>query len=47
MKKDKIETLYESRFLSFYDIGQTEDKPYYQASRRKKEDLVVTKAISK
>ena len=44
MKKDKIETLYESRFLSFYDIGQTEDKPYYQASRRKKEDLVVTKS---
>ncbi|HPW52757.1 MAG TPA: NUDIX hydrolase [Erysipelotrichaceae bacterium] len=39
----KIDTLYQTKFLSLYDIGQTEDRHYYQASRRKKEDLVVLK----
>lgn len=42
--KDKIKTLYQSKYLSFYDIGQTEDKNYYQASRRKKDDLVILKS---
>lgn len=42
--KEKIKTLYKSKYLSFYDIGQTESKNYYQASRRKKEDLVVLKS---
>ncbi len=43
VNKEKVDVLYESRYLSFYNIGQTEDKPYYQASRRKKEDLVILK----
>ncbi len=41
--KGEIDILYESKYLSFYDIGQTKEHPYYQASRRKKEDLVILK----
>ena len=41
--KESIDMLYESKYLSFYDIGQTEGRNYYQASRRKKDDLVVLK----
>ncbi|MGI6607654.1 MAG: NUDIX domain-containing protein [Erysipelotrichaceae bacterium] len=44
VEKEKIKVLHQSEFLNFYDIGQTEGKSYYQASRRKKEDLVVLKS---
>ena len=40
VNKDKIETLYESRFLKCYDLQYAEGKHYYAASRRTKEDLV-------
>ena len=41
MNRDKIETLYESRFLRCYDLHYAEGKHYYAASRRAKEDLVA------
>ena len=41
MDKDKIETLYESRFLKCYDLRYGEGKHYYEASRRGKSDLVA------
>ncbi len=41
MEKDKIETLYESRFLKCYDLRYGEGKHYYASSRRAKEDLVA------
>ncbi len=41
VNKDKIETLYESRFLKCYDLQYAEGKHYYAASRRAKEDLVA------
>lgn len=43
MNKDKIETLYESRFLKCYDLQYAEGKHYYEASRRGKDELVVKK----
>ena len=36
-----IETLVETRFLSAYDLQYAEGKHYYEASRRKKEELVA------
>ena len=39
--KDRIETLYRSRFLNCYDLQYAEGKHYYAASRRVKEDLVA------
>ena len=41
MDKDKIETLYETRFLKCYDLRYGEGKHYYEASRREKCDLVA------
>ena len=41
MEKDRIETLYESRFLKCYDLRYGEGKHYYEASRRGKDDLVA------
>ena len=41
--KDRIETLYESRFLRCYDLQYAEGKHYYEASRRAEGDLVVRK----
>ena len=46
MDKDRIETLYESKFLNCYDLQYSEGKHYYEASRRKTEDLVVKKSDS-
>ena len=43
ISKDRIETLYESKFLNLYDLQYTEGKHYYEASRRGKDDLVVKK----
>ena len=39
--KDRIETLYETRFLKCYDLQYAEGKHYFEASRREKEDLVI------
>lgn len=44
IRKDQIETLYASRFLRCYDLQYAEGKHYYEASRRKEEDLVVKKS---
>ena len=41
--KERIETLYETRFLKCYDLQYAEGKHYYEASRREKADLVVKK----
>ncbi len=46
IRKDHIETLYESRFLKCYDIRYAEGKHYYEASRREKNDLVAKKSDS-
>lgn len=43
VNKNRIETLYESRFLSCYDLQYAEGKHYYEASRRTLNDLVVKK----
>ena len=43
INRDNIETLYESRFLSCYDLKYAEGKHYYEASRRAASDLVVRK----
>ena len=44
ISKEKIETLYENRFLKCFDLQYAEGKHYYVASRRGKEDLVAGKA---
>jgi len=44
INKEKIETLYENRFLKCFDLQYAEGKHYYVASRRGKEDLVAKKA---
>ncbi len=41
MEQDRIDTLYESRFLKCYDLRHAEGKHYYAASRRAKQDLVA------
>ena len=41
--RDRIETLYETRFLRCYDLQYEEGKHYFEASRREKADLVVRK----
>ena len=46
IRKDHIETLYETRFLKCYDIRFAEGKHYYEASRREKNDLVAKKSDS-
>ena len=43
INKQHIEILYETRFLKCYDLQYAEGKHYYEASRRKKDDLVVRK----
>ena len=40
LKRDELQTLFESKFLNVYDV-RPGDKPYYNASRRKAEDLPV------
>ena len=41
--KNKIETLYESKFLKCYDLQYAEGKHYFEASRREKSELVARK----
>ena len=43
IRKDRIETLYGTKFLNLYDLQYGEGKHYFEASRRKPEDLVVQK----
>ena len=43
MNKDRIETLYETKFLKCYDLQYAEGKHYYEVSRRAEEDLVAKK----
>ena len=44
MNKNKIETLFESKFIKVYDLQYEEGKHYYNASRRNKEDLPYCKS---
>ena len=44
IRKDRIETLYASRFLKCYDIQYAEGRHYFEASRRDEKDLVVRKS---
>ena len=44
ISRDRIETLYESRFLRCYDLQPAEGRHYYEASRREMNDLVVKKS---
>ena len=44
ISRDRIETLYESRFLRCYDLQPAEGRHYYEASRRETNDLVVKKS---
>ena len=41
--RQNIDTLCETKFLNCYDLRHAEGKHYFEASRRKKEDLVVRK----
>ncbi len=41
--KEKVETLYENRFLKCFDLQYAEGKHYYVASRRDKKDLAAKK----
>ncbi len=41
IEKERIDTLYESRFLKCYDLRYAEGKHYYETSRRGKDDLVA------
>ena len=41
--RNHVEKLYETRFLNLYDLQYAEGKHYFEASRRKAEDLVVRK----
>ena len=43
INREKVETLYENRFLKCFDLQYAEGKHYYVASRRGKEDLVAGK----
>ena len=42
--RERIETLYETKFLKCYDLQYAEGKHYYEASRRDPKDLVAKKA---
>lgn len=41
IRKDRIETLYDSKFLKLYDLQYAEGKHYFASSRREKKDLVA------
>ncbi|MBQ7534155.1 MAG: NUDIX hydrolase [Stomatobaculum sp.] len=41
INRDRIETLYETRFLKCYDLQYEEGRHYYETSRREKKDLVA------
>lgn len=41
IRKEKVETLYDARFLKLYDLNYAEGKHYFDATRRNKEDIVA------
>ena len=43
IEKNNIETLYDTKFLKTYDLKYAADRHYYEASRRKEDELVVKK----
>ena len=43
INRNRIETLWETKFLKCYDLQYAEGKHYFEASRREKDDLVVKK----
>ena len=43
INRDKIETLYETKFLKCYDLRYAPGKHYFEASRREIKDLVAKK----
>ena len=43
INRDRIETLYETRFLKCYDLQYAENRHYYEVSRREQTDLVAKK----
>ena len=43
INKDRIETLYESRFLNMFDLQYADGRHYYEATRRSKDRLVLKK----
>lgn len=44
VRKDRIETLYETKILNLYDLQYAEGKHYFEATRRSRDNLVVNKA---
>lgn len=45
LTRDTTETLLETRFISLYDLQYAPGKHYFDASRRKKDDLVAIKPV--
>ena len=43
INRNRIETLWETKFLKCYDLQYAEGKHYFEASRREKDDLVMKK----
>ena len=43
INRDRVDTLYDGKFLKCFDLRYAEDKHYYEASRREEKDLVVKK----
>ncbi len=43
IKKEQVETLYETRFIKVFDLRYAEGKHYFDATRRNKEDLAAVK----
>ena len=43
MKKENIETLFETKFIKVYDL-KPNGKHYFNATRREKDDLVAIKS---
>ena len=46
INRERIEALYEARFLNMYDLQYAEGKHYFEATRRGKDNLVVKKSDS-
>ena len=47
INKDRIETLYETRFLKLFDLQYAEGRHYFEATRRDKDNLVAKKTDDK
>lgn len=43
IREEKVETLYDAKFLKLYDLNYAEGKHYFDATRRNKSDLVAVK----